>query len=1077
MASTADAAKACAYIQSNASWSSKFSVYTEHMYNGVLRHATLEGPTMGDAKVSTSTKAYALSDTACAGAPVTSFTIPSDEAYIDIPVKVTSTTTLLGTYMACSQIQDTFVSFGGSGFVSKDFASTGKTAISELKSTKRIYKSNYATPGTYYVSLAGDAHTTSIYNDDIYASTNGSSTVSIMIPDAAKPYIDLTASVTVPADGKKTVTGTSDETVTVVATATIKNFSDAVKVKNWHWYGRLAENTVSDVDVSLSGGSLASSKVFTFTVNKSKLAKDFIQDIVITAQADFTADVTDKSRFRINPSTGNACLTATKNLAAGFVLPTSDAAEETTTPGYPTAIISAPKLVEAGQMVAISGSGSHSPNGAITDYSWTMPGAAAVISGASGSVYYPGEGPYMIDLFVTDEAGMGNFDTEYIKVTPPLPTAVIWTSGALKENRRFTVSAEGSFSQTAYPIKDSLTSWSITPVSGGAASDIKYDGLLAGSKTKDMLIRTAGTYLVKLTVYNTAGYSDTETRLITIEDDLPPVAAFSVADTVLRDPAGGGTAAIIITDKSCSNDGDTISSRTWAYYYDSDNDGLFTDETAVKTFDSGSTTSLTYYVSEVGNYLISLTVKEGFGQETIPAFVSNSDYLTGFGSKTSECINNAPVSSFALVKRQKADISVVTDYTGTGLTSLAASLATLKASAYSNNVDLNYTINDGSSGVKVGEVFKSKRLTANKSRIMWSNSYRGTYGYQNNNIGFYVTSTGTVSRGNNKPSNIVAVDECKGLYAAIDSNGVLYAYGSDGTGLFSPLPMLTDGSQATTWINYRNNYTQIGGNTYYPDSNNYVDVGCTDGCVWGLTSGGVVTMKGTPQGHYVFSGGGSSTYYYGNSFTSGTGFTDIETSYTQGLMLKNDGTVWALGDSTYRTCGVTTKDNMTPALGTPKGFSQIGGLSGIKKIFISQQTGFAIDSGNNVWAWGKVEPELGISATDYMLSYGMASYIYNCTQTPQKLTGLNGSDIIDIQYGSVGVVAGNNAVYSTQVLKILKADGTLWSYNCGKLTQIINDYYSVYDSYRGKYTLYTLTLGFVVAIGDDWWLNSAGTCY
>ncbi len=504
----------------------------------------------------------------------------------------------------------------------------------------------------------------------------------------------------------KQITGTSNETITITANAALKQYTNAANVASWTWYAKLDGEDSTVQSSVLSGGSLTSSISHTFTVDKSKFSvNSYLQKIKITAVAKFKANVGSDAQLQ------NSTYTETEFYKAAVPVL-----------GEPTAVITAPNSFEAGSSVSINGYRSSSPNGAIVYYYWELGGAVeTAMETGSGNVTYLYTGTYDIVLYVMDSAGEQAYTSKTITVTPPKPKAACFITGSLKENRKFTIDSSTSYSTAAYPINTGLTKWTITPVSGGTVSDIKYEGVLDGNVSRDILIKKTGTYNITLTVYNSLGYSDTITKTIWIAQDAPPETAFFAPETVMRDPADSNLAYINVTDQSYSPDGDIISSRVWTYFYDSDNDGDFTDETVMGSIDSGTDKDIEIKAPEVGNYKITLKVKEEFGQETIISFVSESDYLTSACDGRAECINNAPSASFSLVEKQLVDVSVVTDYTGTKLTSLVSELSSLKSSAYTNSVDLNYTINDGSTGIKAGSIIKDGQFI--KFRAYNNSSY------------------------------------------------------------------------------------------------------------------------------------------------------------------------------------------------------------------------------------------------------------------------------------------------------------------------------------------------------------------
>ncbi len=326
----------------------------------------------------------------------------------------------------------------------------------------------------------------------------------------------------------------------------------------------------------------------------------------------------------------------------------------------PTAILNTPKEVMAGEAVKADGrqSRSNNPGGYIDNYYFEYDGANLISDNTSSvRIWYPITGSYTVYLDVEDEEGSIDSVDNEIKVTPPIPTAVIGVTGKLKENRKVTLSSSGSTSPEYYPIDTTKTTWTITAVSGGTATDIKYLGTLTGIATKDVLFKKAGTYRVRLTVANTYGLSASTEQTITIAPDLPPVAKLYLPTPTgsiykaYRDPANSNYTTFQIFNQSYSPDGDTINKAVMMYCYDSDNDGDYKDEqwyyskdgttwistgmtytNTVSSFNiysiaSSNLSTFTLKTKEVGRYHYAIRVMETIPTaETIPEFITESDY-------------------------------------------------------------------------------------------------------------------------------------------------------------------------------------------------------------------------------------------------------------------------------------------------------------------------------------------------------------------------------------------------------------------------------------------------------------------
>ncbi len=326
----------------------------------------------------------------------------------------------------------------------------------------------------------------------------------------------------------------------------------------------------------------------------------------------------------------------------------------------PSAILNAPDTVMAGTVVRADGgdSWSNNPDGYIADYYFTTEGANLISdNGSYVRVWYPTTGTYTIYLEVEDERGATDWVDHEITVAPPIPTAVMTISGNLKENRKVTLNSIESTSPYYYPLDVTKTTWTITAISGGAATDIKYSGSLTGTTAKDVLFKKAGTYRVRLTVQNTYGRSASAEQTITIVPDLLPVAKHylptpeGVPYKVYRDPSDASQATFQLFNESYSPDGDTINKAVALYCYDSDNDVSFADEqwyyskngttwvttgmdfdTTARSFNifniaTSNPTEFTLKANQVGKYYFAIRVMEAIqASETIPEFIMESDY-------------------------------------------------------------------------------------------------------------------------------------------------------------------------------------------------------------------------------------------------------------------------------------------------------------------------------------------------------------------------------------------------------------------------------------------------------------------
>lgn len=305
---------------------------------------------------------------------------------------------------------------------------------------------------------------------------------------------------------------------------------------------------------------------------------------------------------------------------------------------------------------------SYDRDGEIVDWRWRFTNALGIthnLKQGGGQVGFQNSGTYELRLTVEDDEGATDSVTKTLLVKPPIPLAKIDYSGSLKENRKITLDASNSSSPLKFPIDFTKNEWTIMAISGGTASDIKMGS--RGERSLDILFKKAGTYRVGLRVYNARYASEWVYTDLVIGPDLPPVANFLTSSIVLRNPADQNNAAIKLYDTSYSADYDPLTQRIWKYKFDSNNNGIFTDEPWI-AIDSGNSLQTQVKTSKVGKYLFELEIKEGFAQDTIPAFVNDSDYLRDntddkpVAQKMVEVQNVAPTTSFTSSIQSKIDI-------------------------------------------------------------------------------------------------------------------------------------------------------------------------------------------------------------------------------------------------------------------------------------------------------------------------------------------------------------------------------------------------------------------------------------
>ena len=233
------------------------------------------------------------------------------------------------------------------------------------------------------------------------------------------------------------------------------------------------------------------------------------------------------------------------------------------------------------------------------------------------------------------------------------------TEGTHRENRLITLDI--SESSGIDELDESTISWNFEAIDPSLQNAIKLDNDASTTTVKKLVITKAGKYRVTLKAKNKDDEDVLYHSILNITEDIAPVAGFWVdKDTAERD--SDGKAVFELEDTSFSVDGDNIGSRIWSVYFDSDNDGDFTDEKE-EIFSLGNETKVKYSAPSVGKYQFRLQAAEYF-EDTIPKLISDDAYLgadslnnDNTSSKT-EVVNVAPVTNSGISKAKNVDIVV-----------------------------------------------------------------------------------------------------------------------------------------------------------------------------------------------------------------------------------------------------------------------------------------------------------------------------------------------------------------------------------------------------------------------------------
>ncbi|MDP4084729.1 MAG: hypothetical protein Q8934_08960 [Bacillota bacterium] len=661
-------------------WRGKGSVYTRNRgKNGKVYYATFIVPAMAGANNAIVDGSFTTDkDT---------YTIDTDMDKVTVNYNVIANAKISG-YMSYSDISALTATYKSAS------KTTAGQASSTLQSTFDLTRSSYK-PGTYTLNLEGNVSVKTKFGDS--ESKKVFKTITLVVKASTKPIMSATGSTNPSTKTFDAGTTVTDVPVQVTVNGALSGV-DPSKITKYQLLARKQEDKTDTLKefTGTAAQKLTQSNMFNFTISSTKIGTtEYTQNFAISAKAYLNDG---------NVITGSTTVITT-------VIPpgaTPPAPPPTVDPGPsnepPTVTIFGPTIARAGDNVFLS-SNPQDVDGTIVSQSWSIPGATGDIAGTSGSIIYPFEGNYTESTTVTDDQGATGSDIHQITVTPPYPHAYFDVNGALKENRKVELT-DRTDTPVLYPIDWSKSYWTITANDPTEQGDIKYIGNLSGdtSNVIDSLYKKSGDYTVKLFVTNTAGYSDSYQRVIHIDSDQAPVADFSTVTTIYRDNVNNDNATIQLTDASYSPDDDLIKQRIWKYKFDSNNNGSFDDE-QWQTIDDTNLEAPSFEVSHVGKYLIEEEVVEDFGQETIPQFISDSDYKTGntdnkpIAEKVVEVKNLAPVVSFDVGKRKTVNLQVSLGYTSavTDINALTTKInSIIKPSLSADNIDLDLSVENTS---------------------------------------------------------------------------------------------------------------------------------------------------------------------------------------------------------------------------------------------------------------------------------------------------------------------------------------------------------------------------------------------
>jgi subtilisin len=235
------------------------------------------------------------------------------------------------------------------------------------------------------------------------------------------------------------------------------------------------------------------------------------------------------------------------------------------------------------ETVALNGSSSTDPDGSIASYVWSE-GGTSIATGATASISLA-VGAHTITLTVTDNGGATSSDDVIVTVVanqaPVADAGDDQTVHDAGNDGVESVTLDGSASTDA---DGTIVSYQWTE-----------DGSVIASGATPTISVSTGVHTILLTVTDNDGATKSQTVVITVTSNQPPVARAG-SDQTAGDPDGNGVATVSLDGSASSDDDGSIVSYVWS------ENGT--------TLATGSTASVTL---GVGNHTILLTVTDNDG--------------------------------------------------------------------------------------------------------------------------------------------------------------------------------------------------------------------------------------------------------------------------------------------------------------------------------------------------------------------------------------------------------------------------------------------------------------------------------
>jgi hypothetical protein len=373
----------------------------------------------------------------------------------------------------------------------------------------------------------------------------------------------------------------------------------------------------------------------------------------------------------------------------------------------------------------------------IVSYQWTIQNLTGATT-KDTTAKWDTVGTYSITLRVEDQDGDSDKCTKKVVVGPALPAAVITLStDTIIMGREIHIDGDQSSAAMGRSIKWDEMEWQFYGPDGAlkyTSSDRYPLGKNSASEQSltNSVLNQVGIWKVRLRVKDSVdNLSAWEERVFTVYPDQPPIADFWLVSEALRNSYQGYTLTVHDQSQPATPDGslgDEIYQRTWALFYDGNNDGDFTDSGIDQTIiagDTGKAASLSQVsandpnpvikFAKTGRFKLELTVRERadiWGTIT-PGLSANTSGKT-LTDKQVMVINLAPTVDFSVKKKVPVDVQFAADcaVSDTKYNNLQSAQAAFVGDLEAGSIDAAIGVQRVQTG-EVGEQFTSLITPAN----------------------------------------------------------------------------------------------------------------------------------------------------------------------------------------------------------------------------------------------------------------------------------------------------------------------------------------------------------------------------